>query len=58
MQVPKQLLACPSCWYLLPAELRNQVTRKVGTIEHLGVVGDALVWYRENVVDGELVTRG
>ncbi|WP_154697085.1 hypothetical protein [Lentzea guizhouensis] len=56
-QVPRQHLACRSCWYLLPQELREELTRLYGRdrIAHLGAVGDCLIWFRENVKDGELV---
>ncbi|MFC6089437.1 hypothetical protein [Saccharothrix lopnurensis] len=57
-QVPKRLLACRSCWWLLPAGLREEVMRLARTgprVAHLGAVGDALLWYRANVRDGDLV---
>ena len=56
-QVPQHRLACQWCWYLLPADQRNEITRlyRVDRMAHLGAVGEALAWYRANVVDGALV---
>lgn len=55
-QVPRRLLACRSCWYLLPKALRDEVERhRIGSGAHLAAVGEALVWYREHVADGSLI---
>lgn len=56
-QVPKRLLACGSCWWLLPQLLRDEIRRHFGRdhVAHLGAVGDALIWFRENVKGGEFV---
>ncbi len=57
VQVSKRLLACGSCWWLLPTLMRDEIRRLSGgdRIAHLGAVGDALIWFRTNVRGGELV---
>jgi hypothetical protein len=44
--VPRRLLACRDCWWLLPTDLRRAVQR--GGTGRLHAVADALRWYREN----------
>jgi hypothetical protein len=53
-RVPYRLLACRNCWYLLPADQRNAITRARGG-HRLQLVGEAVGWYREYVPDGQLV---
>lgn len=57
-QVNRALLACASCWWLLPQPMRAAITK--WTTDHDGgarqlAVSEALTWYRANVVDGGLV---
>lgn len=52
-EVPHSKLACSDCWWLLPVEHRKAVTN-AGSLIRLGVVGEALRWYRENMADGRL----
>jgi hypothetical protein len=52
--MPHRLLACRNCWFLLPADQRNAITRARGG-RRLQLVGEAIGWYRENVHNGELV---
>ena len=52
--VPQRLLACDSCWWLLPAPQRDEIRRATG-MDRLRLIGDALIWFRENVKDGEFV---
>jgi hypothetical protein len=57
-QVAKRLLACGSCWWLLPQLKRDEIRSLASgsdRMAHLGAVGDALIWFRENVKDGEFV---
>lgn len=49
--VARSKLACPDCWYLLPAELRRRVIRGRG--RDLAAISEALNWYRVNVRGGE-----
>jgi hypothetical protein len=47
-------LACRSCWWLLPKDLRNRITRnhRRNRTEHAHAVAEAVTWYAENVRDG------
>jgi hypothetical protein len=47
VQVEHRLLACPSCWYRLPVDMRRAVTMS-RDMERLRAVSRALRWYREN----------
>lgn len=52
--VSHRLLACRNCWFLLPVDQRNAITRARGG-HRLQLVGEAIGWYRENVHNGELL---
>lgn len=45
-QVPHHLLACRSCWWLLPAPLRHAFRRPGAN--RLQAAAEALAWYRTN----------
>lgn len=54
-QVPPNRLACPGCWFQLPAGRRgwlNDAYRARGSDpqEHRRALASALEWYRENPV--------
>jgi hypothetical protein len=55
-EVPHNKLACPDCWWLLPIDMRKAITGARGR-NRLQLVGEAVGWYREHVVDGHLVPR-
>lgn len=44
-QVPHRLVACASCWWLLPQPLRQAIMRP-GARSRLAGVAEALTWYR------------
>ncbi len=46
LPVPYRKLACGKCWYRLPLDMRRDLTAARG--RDLRLVGDALIWYREN----------
>lgn len=48
--VPHRLLACRDCWWLLPEEMRTQIRQARGR-RRLQLVGEAVAWYRDHVVD-------
>lgn len=56
--IPADRVACPRCWYRLPAKLRSaiwQAYRKgagVGTYEHRMALVAAFDWWKEN--DGKV----
>ncbi len=45
-QVDHSLLACLTCWYLLPLELRRNV--QLGGSGRLQAIATALRWYRQH----------
>jgi hypothetical protein len=49
-RVPKHLLACRTCWFRLPAYLRDRVNRthRQDPAAHRKAVADAVTWYRNN----------
>jgi hypothetical protein len=50
LPVPQRQLACRSCWYRLPADLRRAITSnwKRDLDAHRLNLVDAVQWYREN----------
>lgn len=48
--VPQRQVACRSCWYRLPLDLRRPITATYqrDPEAHLDALLDALRWYREN----------
>lgn len=56
-QVPRHRLACPPCWYRLPAPLRDEVNaayraRRSDPRRHSLALRAALGWYRANPTGG------
>lgn len=50
-QVPRHLLACLDCWWLLPTELRHAIQR--GGMHRLRAVSAAVQWYRDHRQTGD-----
>ena len=52
VRVPQERLACARHWYMLPAELRQQLWRayRRGTIvEHAAVLSRCVAWFEEHL---------
>lgn len=49
--VPHHLLACRSCWYLLPTVLRARVANGDKSTK-LTAISEALTWYKHNTAGG------
>lgn len=50
--VPRYKVACPRCWYRLPAELRKEILasyrRDPHSMGHIRLVAEAYDWLREH----------
>lgn len=55
--VPHNKLACRSCWWHLPEDMRGAITNARGG-NRLAAVGEGARWLREHLVDGRFPDQG